>query len=85
MVLLMECCDPDQDGEISYTEFSNFLNWKDKMPSGLPKHKTDSARLEKDKEQIPPRLQKQIDASVGGHKTSASMINAVVGGLDTQG
>ena len=32
----MDYCDQDRDGQISYLEFSNFLNWKDKMPSGLP-------------------------------------------------
>lgn len=26
-------CDVDGDGQINYDEFSNFLNWKDKMPS----------------------------------------------------
>ncbi|XP_076135699.1 EF-hand domain-containing family member B [Alosa pseudoharengus] len=29
---LMECCDKDKDGYISFSEFANFLNWKDKMP-----------------------------------------------------
>ena len=27
-------CDVDGDGQINYDEFANFLNWKDKMPSG---------------------------------------------------
>ena len=30
-------CDVDGDGQINYDEFSNFLNWKDKMPSGAVK------------------------------------------------
>ena len=34
---LMDYCDADRDGQINYTEFSNFLNWKDKLPSGLPR------------------------------------------------
>ena len=33
--LLLECCDKDSDENIDYVEFANFLNWKDKMPSGL--------------------------------------------------
>ncbi|NXC31672.1 EFHB protein, partial [Campylorhamphus procurvoides] len=28
---LFDCCDLDKDGLISYLEFVNFLNWKDKM------------------------------------------------------
>nr|XP_046254821.1 EF-hand domain-containing family member B [Scatophagus argus] len=29
---LMDCCDADKDGLINFLEFSNFLNWKNKMP-----------------------------------------------------
>lgn len=29
---LMLYCDTDRDGLINFLEFSNFLNWKDKMP-----------------------------------------------------
>lgn len=29
---LMDYCDADKDGQIDFMEFSNFLNWKDKMP-----------------------------------------------------
>ena len=29
---LLKYCDIDKDGQINYVEFSNFLNWKDKMP-----------------------------------------------------
>uniref|UniRef100_A0A8C0EQ22 EF-hand domain-containing protein n=1 Tax=Bubo bubo TaxID=30461 RepID=A0A8C0EQ22_BUBBB len=28
---LFDCCDLDKDGLINYLEFTNFLNWKDKM------------------------------------------------------
>lgn len=33
--LLLHCCDKNSDKNIDYVEFANFLNWKDKMPSGL--------------------------------------------------
>ena len=35
---LMDYCDSDRDGKINYLDFANFLNWKDKMPSGLGKY-----------------------------------------------
>ena len=36
LVQLMDYCDKDRDGQINYIEFANFLNWKDKIPSGFP-------------------------------------------------
>ncbi|CAL1536314.1 unnamed protein product [Lymnaea stagnalis] len=32
---VLDYCDVDKDGMINYIEFCNFLNWKDKMPTGL--------------------------------------------------
>ena len=32
---LMTYCDVDGDGLISYKEFANFLNWRDKLPASL--------------------------------------------------
>lgn len=29
---LMDYCDADRDGLISFVEFANFLSWKDMMP-----------------------------------------------------
>lgn len=29
---LMDVCDADRDGLISFVEFANFLNWKDSLP-----------------------------------------------------
>jgi len=101
---LMDTCDTDRDGQINYLEFSNFLNWKDKMPTGLDATKA-SPVVEEAKEKVlvqdgdlqprtpqsaentPRRLQKQIDIAIGDHRTSASMINAVMGpdGISTKG
>ncbi|XP_005099769.1 EF-hand domain-containing family member B [Aplysia californica] len=32
---VLDYCDADRDGMINYLEFANFLNWKEKMPTGL--------------------------------------------------
>lgn len=97
---LLDTCDANRDGFIDYIEFSNFLNWKDKMKSGLP-DKPDtpvtSARSQSavsneelvrksvhSAESTPRRLKMQIDKAIGNHKTSAGMINAVVGGVSTR-
>ncbi|KAK3735039.1 hypothetical protein RRG08_001829 [Elysia crispata] len=32
---VLDYCDADKDGMINYLEFANFLNWKEKMPTGL--------------------------------------------------
>ncbi|KAL4217128.1 hypothetical protein ACF0H5_023582 [Mactra antiquata] len=95
---LMDYCDVDRDGKINYLEFANFLNWKDKMPSGIERAassrqaekvmiKEDLApRTPQSAESTPRRLQKQIDDAIGDHRTSASMINAVIGpnGISTR-
>lgn len=36
-------------------------------------------------ESTPRRLKLQIDKAIGDHRTSANMINAVVGGISTRG
>jgi len=96
LVQLMDYCDTNKDGQIDYLEFSNFLNWKDKMASGFPPASA-GARLSEDSEQAdlvqknpqsaectPRRLAKQIDSAIGKHRTSSGMINAVVGGISTR-
>lgn len=32
---VFDYCDVDHDGQINYLEFANFLNWKEKLPSGF--------------------------------------------------
>jgi len=32
---VFDYCDADADGQINYLEFANFLNWKEKLPSGF--------------------------------------------------
>jgi len=74
--MLLAYCDVNQDGRIDYVEFSNFLNWKDKMPSGL------DIKVDDEGEEI-KTLQKQVDASNDTYQTSSSIINAVVGKVPT--
>ncbi|KAL9958296.1 hypothetical protein ACROYT_G035296 [Oculina patagonica] len=90
-------CDVDGDGQINYDEFANFLNWKDKMPSGGIKGTMTTAgqnetaeegvkeEEQKTGESTPTRLQKQIDQAVGGWKTSSSQFNDVTGRIRTSG
>ncbi|XP_071791853.1 EF-hand domain-containing family member B-like [Asterias amurensis] len=72
-------CDNNKDGYIDYAEFANFLNWKDKMQQGVEAPEA----MEQSEEDV-GTLKKQIDQSIGEHRTSASMINAVVGGVSTK-
>ncbi|XP_783931.2 EF-hand domain-containing family member B [Strongylocentrotus purpuratus] len=82
-------CDANTNGCIDYFEFANFLNWKDKMNEGETLTNPASAAVkgesQESKEGTPERLKKQIDQAIGGHRTSAQMINAVVGGVSTKG
>lgn len=81
---LMDYC--GRDGRINYNEFCNFLNWKDKMPSGPSRAATQSAPPTMERNDTPNRLQKQIDRAIGEHRTSSSMINAIAGnnGISTR-
>lgn len=73
--LLIEWCDKDQNKTIDYVEFANFLNWKDKMPSGLDlsrpandgdKEKKDLSEDEKYEERIRNAVKKGlIDSDKG--------------------
>ena len=40
---------------------------------------------EKDRWSSPRIIEKQIDQAIGNHQTSASMINAIVGGVSSKG
>ncbi|KXJ08719.1 EF-hand domain-containing family member B [Exaiptasia diaphana] len=79
---LLATCDADKDGQINYTEFANFLNWKDQMPSGK-KSEDNATTEEKDKTELNQSLSQQIDKAVGGWKKSSSQIRATVGGIQT--
>lgn len=85
---LLEYCDTDSDGRIDYSEFSNFLNWKDKMQSGLDEKGGSSDDYEKkmvefakegmDKDGSAKVLKKQVDTGNQEYITSSSMINSTV-------
>ena len=85
--LLIEWCDLNQDGQINYTEFANFLNWHHNLPTEEEmSEKAKQAEKSGEKSLMSPgRLTRQIDENPGGYKTSAQMINAVVGGVSTKG
>ncbi|XP_031556686.1 EF-hand domain-containing family member B-like [Actinia tenebrosa] len=82
---LLTYCDADQDGQINYTEFANFLNWKDQMPSGKSSGTSLSDKEGTQQEEVasPKTLSKQIDKAVGGWKQSSMLVNATVGGVKT--
>ena len=83
LVQLIDYCDINGDGAVDYAEFANFLNWKGKMTEqgGGPANREPEAVKSAQSENI----QKQIDEAIGQHRTSASMINATVGGVSTRG
>ncbi|XP_019618184.1 PREDICTED: EF-hand domain-containing family member B-like [Branchiostoma belcheri] len=89
MELLFNYCDVNKDGVIDYEEFANFLNWKDKMPSGLSTARKGSLEGaveeggELSPESTPKRLMKQIDHAIGQHRTSNSIYGSV--NLGTKG
>ncbi|EDO30325.1 predicted protein [Nematostella vectensis] len=78
---LLHYCDADKDGQINYTEFANFLNWKDQMPSRVSSE-TEATGDKDERSTSPKRLQKQIDKAVGWQKSSG-LINATVDGVRT--
>ncbi|XP_033101758.1 EF-hand domain-containing family member B-like isoform X2 [Anneissia japonica] len=80
LIQLTSYCDANRDGSIDYTEFANFLNWQEKMTSEEKLLAPGTAQTHS-----PEVISKQIDKSIGEHRTSNSMINAVVGGVCTQG
>ncbi|KAK7507423.1 hypothetical protein BaRGS_00001358 [Batillaria attramentaria] len=43
---VFDYCDVDRDGQINYLEFANFLNWKEKLPSGFADVPIKPPRLE---------------------------------------
>ncbi|XP_065052077.1 EF-hand domain-containing family member B-like [Rhopilema esculentum] len=80
---LFDYCDIDKDGQIDYIEFSNFLNWKGKMPTRIKNKDSADDSDTKSEDEAPEELHKQIDDAVVDFKTSSQTINAVVGGVKT--
>ena len=42
---LLDYCDVDQDGQLNYNEFCNFLNWRDKFPNDSLRKSKSHGRL----------------------------------------
>lgn len=91
--LLVKSCDKNNDNKIDYVEFSNFLNWKDKMPTGLSIKENENEDYEKklieeakdsgisvnEKGNVEPTLlRKQVDHAQIDYTTSSSVINGNV-------
>ncbi|XP_010772350.1 EF-hand domain-containing family member B [Notothenia coriiceps] len=65
---LMDYCDTDKDGLINFLEFSNFLNWKDKMPINrreqcIITNECETSTLPADMERKPLSESEQLPAS----------------------
>ena len=90
---LFEYCDVNDDGQIDHVEFSNFLNWKDKMQVGADSilRKKEGTETKEPNEttsadhESPKQLRKQVDQAVVDYKKSSQMIGAIVGGIKTKG
>ena len=76
---MFDYCDVDDDGQINYSEFSNFLNWKDKLPAA------NRTQVESGEVKDAELLHKHIDKSVVDFKTSSQVINATLGSVATKG
>lgn len=74
---LLASCDKDKDAQINYVEFANFLNWKDKMPTGLSTDQNNN--LDRKNENIDSYEQKIIEeameSGVDLSKTGLSQLN----------
>ncbi|NXK62973.1 EFHB protein, partial [Sylvietta virens] len=76
---LFDCCDMDKDGLINYRDFTNFLNWKDKIgvkefeEKIITKGKKLDAYLHKDTKKEDERLPKQEDLELKGPGSSEKM------------
>ncbi|XP_006635882.2 EF-hand domain-containing family member B [Lepisosteus oculatus] len=60
---LIAFCDYDNDGRINFLEFSNFLNWKDKMPIGELEEKILTKGRNK-ADSAPPHSQKTLKEGI---------------------
>lgn len=95
MEALFDYCDVDNDGKMDYVEFSNFLNWKDRMPNCVNKKESAANESEvkdglgtgsEENKRTPEVLHKQIDKAIAvDFLTSSQLIKATVGGVQTKG
>ena len=91
--LLVKSCDKNNDDKIDYVEFSNFLNWKDKMSTGLSTKGNENEDYEKklieeakdsgisvnEKGDAEPiLLRKQVDHAQIDYATSSSVVSGNV-------
>jgi len=84
---LLASCDKDKDAQINYVEFANFLNWKDKMPTGLSTDQNNNNNPDRKNENIDSYEQKIIEeameSGVDLSKTGLSQLNRLGKQIDT--
>ncbi|XP_074538949.1 EF-hand domain-containing family member B isoform X2 [Halichoeres trimaculatus] len=69
---LIDYCDLDKDGLINFTEFANFLNWKDKMP--IESHELQSITNDRQTSSAPASIERKLPSEAAQPPASETLI-----------